>query len=72
MTLSPEFNDKKKNRMVPHCCETCLHFSVLPNFKKTGICDENTLNKRYSVPIVLTSSEESCWAWEQDYEHKKL
>lgn len=49
-------------------CTNCVHFSPLPGFERTGICDENTLNKRFNVPVVLTASDDVCWEWEKDYE----
>lgn len=57
---------KKKPESKCKCCGTCKHFSLVPGMQRTGICDENNLNKRSGVPVVLAAADEVCWQWEKD------
>lgn len=57
-----------KDKEIPHICENCIHFNRIAGMARTGVCDANELNRRVGVPVVLTSSEETCWQWERDRE----
>ena len=57
-----------RNDEIDRVCANCVHFNLVPNMSKTGICDANELNRRVGVPVVLTGSKETCWLWEYDKE----
>lgn len=57
-----------KDKEIQHICENCIHFNRIAGMARTGVCDANELNRRVGVPVVLTSSEETCWQWERDRE----
>ena len=62
---------KMRSDEIDKVCANCVHFNLVPNMSKTGICDANELNRRVGVPVVLTGSKETCWLWEYDKHHNK-
>lgn len=50
-------------------CDTCVHYNPLPGMEHTGVCDEDALNKRLNLGVVMTSADDVCWEWEKDREY---
>lgn len=50
------------------CCENCKHYTKLPGMEKTGICEEDYLNKKLNIGVVMTSASDVCREWEADHD----